>query len=421
MNRDQRQVCERRVAHSYLSDRTTPVAACALRREHFSLLPGLWEALEKARHLGRQGLEWDLFDVADPKLIDAMGAPPRVEIKKAEARLIYAWRRRELARLGEVLAEKLAGDTPETELRSDVAAMQSVLQMSGPTRGVSLSSALKQAQKNHAHELKDPRAIPMNLTSMQKAYGGWRRGKLHLICAPTSQHKTTLAVQAWKFSSIKGYRCCYITLEDDATDIAERVAVSEVSGLTLKHLVGRDSITAEHPRMMGEWERLAETEWAKRAVIVDAALDLPTLEGEIRSQAARGLDLCVVDFMQLISSADRRVDPVQHAAACATTLQATAKECDIALLCCVQPTQAATRGDAPVEIGDIRGGSAIAQAAFAVIVCHRPAIELAPNEEPPRTRDLNVYVRKWKKGPTPGFFGLKVEGGRDRIYEEYRG
>ena len=96
-------------------------------------------------------------------------------------------------------------------------------------------------------------------------------------------------------------------------------------------------------------------------------------------------------------------------------LQATAKRLRVPILATVQPTQAATReqlrSKRPLTKADIRGGSAIAQAAYGVLIFNRVFVE---GEDTINPRFIDCVVDKWKHASIRSI-RLRVDPAKDTI------
>ena len=82
------------------------------------------------------------------------------------------------------------------------------------------------------------RTIPMPWFRLQRQYGGWTRGKLHVIGGRTSEHKTTVLRQSLQYAAHHGFRALFRTLEDTGKEIAARGIASATAIDTRSLAVG---------------------------------------------------------------------------------------------------------------------------------------------------------------------------------------
>jgi replicative DNA helicase len=136
----------------------------------------------------------------------------------------------------------------------------------------------------------------------------------------------------------------------------------------------------------------------------------------LSAEAARGLSFVGLDFFQLIRADTARIDEVEHWFTTSNALAAAAKRLNLVILASVQPTQSATkeqeRNRRFLTKGDLRGGSAIAQAAYGVLLFNRVYDEDGELDR----RYLDVDISKWKNADT-GTVRVKVDRAKDLIVD----
>ncbi len=244
--------------------------------------------------------------------------------------------------------------------------------------------------------------------------------KFYLIGGLTSNHKTTFGLQSVLHSARAGYGTLAWTLEDDNLEVTERIMAAQSDHMTLNHF--------ERGRMPEDSEKV----YRDLIALGSENEDLPIFQldkrmtlGKTIAQISRmvykhKIRMVVIDFMQLILRDDPRTPETQHLTECAQALANLAKRLDIVIVCIVQLTQDAARraqdGDAP-RLGDIRGGSAIAQASYGCFMIHRPAPDTAKPPLPEGQHRLQIWIRKLKRAQLGGVACL-VDPAHDRISRE---
>ena len=264
------------------------------------------------------------------------------------------------------------------------------------------------------------RGIPVPVISDEVRH--YKFGKFYLVGGLTSNHKTTYGLQSVLRSAKSGYGTLIWTLEDDNLEVTERMMVSQSDHVTLDHFErGKQPGNGDGDAVYRDLIRLGTNNEKLPIYHLDKRMTLTKMIAQIsRMVYKHGIRMVVIDFMQLIPRDDPRTQDTQHQTECAQALADLAKRLDIVVICIVQLTQDAARraqdGDAP-RLGDIRGGSAIAQAAYGAIMCHRPAPDKSLSSPPEGQQRLQLWVRKWKRA-TLGGIECFVDAAHDRITRE---
>ena len=149
-------------------------------------------------------------------------------------------------------------------------------------------------------------------------------------------------------------------------------------------------------------------EWAQRKIdeYLSVNADLPlficdkpgvTVEW-IASQARsirrqHGLDIIVVDYLQLIKPADTRVPRQEQVAAMSWALKSLARELDVAVVLMAQLNRQSVTEGRPPEASDLRESGAIEQDSDGIWLLN-PVLDA--NKNP--TGEVDVLVRKSRQG-----------------------
>ncbi len=353
------------------------------------------------------------------------------EVPEYETRIIQAAAARMLSqRVGEI-AKALAANGSEY-LQKGVARLREATADADagmPSRARTHREVATEVVTHYLDCQKDEessRLIPM-IPQLQAEIGGWVRGKLFLVVARSSEHKTTIlrtaaehAAQWLHKQGIVG-RAMGWTFEDASADLAARTIASKIPRLPYRDLslgarpANKDPHELE--RIYGGVTAALKEPWADQLVWEDKGS--PTLDevcSRIRSEHARPkkeggpLHLVTLEYGQLIEP-DRQMDATSHAKRCASRLAALAKELDIPIVVALQIDKTATResledGRRPPKTHDVMGGVAWWQACFGSLC-------LAALEGR-QSRKLIVQVDKWKNGQK-ATIELWVDPARDRI------
>ena len=250
--------------------------------------------------------------------------------------------------------------------------------------------------------------VPTGFTDLDRLLGnGLQRSDLIILAARPSLGKSTLAFNAARHAAGQGARVGIFSLEMSAEQIALRLLSSEanVDGQRLR--LGLVS-EAEQRRELDAIGTLSEL-----PIYID---DTP-IQGVVemrgksrRLQAEHGLDLIVVDYLQLMSSGDsRRSDNrVQEMGEFSRSLKGLARDLDVALLACSQLSRAPEQRPSHRPIlSDLRESGSIEQDADVVSFIYREDMytsredwERRSPSEPYPENIAEVDVSKHRNGPT---------------------
>jgi replicative DNA helicase len=118
-----------------------------------------------------------------------------------------------------------------------------------------------------------------------------------------------------------------------------------------------------------------------------------------RLKKDKGLDLVIVDYLQLVHARGRFNSRNEEVASISRGLKALAKELRVPVLCLSQLTRAPEREDRRPQLSDLRESGAIEQDADVVMFIHRPNAFKPDLPEEERNKS-EVIIAKQRNGPT---------------------
>jgi replicative DNA helicase len=118
-----------------------------------------------------------------------------------------------------------------------------------------------------------------------------------------------------------------------------------------------------------------------------------------RLKRDKGLDLVIVDYLQLISVRGRFSNRNEEVTSITRSLKALAKELKVPFLVLSQLTRAPEREDRRPQLADLRESGAIEQDADVVMFIHRPSA-FKPDEAPEERAKTELIIAKQRNGPT---------------------
>jgi replicative DNA helicase len=237
--------------------------------------------------------------------------------------------------------------------------------------------------------------------------GGLKRSDLIIVAARPSIGKTSLALNFARNAAIGQHgRVAIFSLEMAAEQLAQRLLAGE-SGVDSTRLRLGEHNEAEERRIMHGMGVLAEAE----IYIDDTAVQRV---GDIRAKARRlhaekGLDLIIIDYLQLIHGAGGRMDSrVSEVSDISRGLKEIARELDVAVIACSQLSRAPEQRVPHVPmLSDLRESGSIEQDADVVMFIYREDVymteeqwhQVNPNQRYPEGI-AQVIVAKHRNGPT---------------------
>ena len=238
--------------------------------------------------------------------------------------------------------------------------------------------------------------IPTGFTDIDKLLGGLQRSDLVILAARPSAGKTSLALSFAHNSAKKwGQRVAFFSLEMSDEQVVQRLIAAE-TGINAQRLRRGDIEQDEWGRFMKATSDLAETH-----IYID---DTPSISAlELRTKARRlhaeiGVDLIVVDYLQLMRGDFRAENRVQEIASISRALKALARELNVPVLAISQLSRGVeSRTDKRPILSDLRESGALEQDADVVIFIYRDEMY---NENTERPNIADIMVAKHRNGPT---------------------
>lgn len=231
--------------------------------------------------------------------------------------------------------------------------------------------------------------VPIPFTELNKLLGGFHNSDLVLIAARPAQGKTSLGMNLISHAAldksrrtpsgkVDPFKCAVFSLEMSAEQIATRLLCS-VAKVSMQNVKDGTRTAQETLRLMEAQKRLSEA----KIYIDDNALTTPM---EILSKCRRlkrdkGLDLIMVDYLQLMTSGKRVESRQQEVSDITRTMKIAAKELNVPILLLSQMSRdIEKRTDKKPQMSDLRESGAIEQDADIVMFISRP-YAIATKEE----------------------------------------
>ena len=264
---------------------------------------------------------------------------------------------------------------------------------------VNLKDALPEAYERleKLHENKGMlRGLPTGFKDLDLMLSGLQNSDLVILAARPSMGKTTLALDIARMSGVLHEKSILIfSLEMSSQQLVDRMlsAESRVNAWNLR--TGRLSSDREFSQLRDSLDKLA-----KAKIYIDdqpgnSIVRMKALSRRIKAE--KGLDLIVVDYLQLMTTSKNYDSMVNQVTEISRSLKSLAKELDVPVLALSQLNRAVeSRGGKP-RLSDLRDSGSIEQDADVVMFIHR---DDKGKDESEKTNIAEILIEKHRNGPT---------------------
>jgi len=258
-----------------------------------------------------------------------------------------------------------------------------------------LPEAFERLEKLHEH--KDAlRGLPTGFKDLDNILSGLQKSDLIILAARPSMGKTTLALDIARMSAILHDKSIGIfSLEMSSQQLVDRMlaAESRVNAWNLR--TGRLSADHEFSKLRDSLDKLSK---AKIYIDDQPGNSIVRMKAiSRRLKAEKGLDLIVVDYLQLMTTSKNYDSMVNQVTEISRSLKSLAKELDVPVLALSQLSRAVeSRGGKP-RLSDLRDSGSIEQDADVVMFIHR---EDKGKDESEKTNIAEILIEKHRNGPT---------------------
>lgn len=239
--------------------------------------------------------------------------------------------------------------------------------------------------------------IPTGFKDLDAKLNGLQKSNLVIIAARPSMGKTALALNIAQQTAVKSNSSVIIfSLEMSKEQLGQRL-LSVQSRVEMQKLQ-----KGELDRK--DWDRvnMALDDMQDAPIVIDDTPGISLME--IRNKCRRlkvekGLDLIVIDYLQLMNSPDKSDSRQQEISAISRQLKLLAREMDCPVIALSQLSRAPEqRPDHRPNLSDLRESGAIEQDADIVLFLYRDDYYNKENSEKPGICEINIA--KNRSGPT---------------------
>ena len=259
---------------------------------------------------------------------------------------------------------------------------------------------IQELEKNGGNSM----GIPTGFRDVDKILGGFQKTDLIILAARPGVGKTAWALNVAEHAASVGKKVIVFSLEMSRTQLGERLR-SMTSSVPLEKIRNGEI-------SMEEWDNLsaAQDSFYGTDMVIDETSTITPVEMKNKcrrfKQEKDGLDLVVIDYLQLMSMGGYRIEQREKEIAAITrSIKIMAKELDCAVILLSQLSRGPEQrgGDHMPKLSDLRDSGAIEQDADVVIFLKRD--DYYSSEDERANIDENtgltcaVNIAKHRNGP----------------------
>ena len=248
-----------------------------------------------------------------------------------------------------------------------------------------------------ASQLKDHiTGVPSGFTDLDYMTTGFQPSDFILVAARPSMGKTAFVLNILEYVAIKKERPCMIfSLEMSSNQLVNRM-LSMDSGVDAQLIRSGKLSDSDWPRLIDSADRVGGSN-----IIIDdtPGISVPELRSKCRKvKLERGLDLIIIDYLQLMSGSSKKSDNRQQEVSdISRSLKALAREMNCPVIALSQLSRACElRADKRPMLSDLRESGAIEQDADLVMFLYRDEY-YEPDSD--KKGEAEVIIAKQRNGP----------------------
>jgi replicative DNA helicase len=241
--------------------------------------------------------------------------------------------------------------------------------------------------------------VATGFRELDRLTAGFQKADFVIIAGRPSMGKTAFALNIAQEAAVTGGRAVLIfSLEMAKEQLVQRLLCSEAR--VDSHRVRTGYLEA------ADWKRIgvAAGRLADAPLFIDDTANLSVLEARAKARRIRaehGLELVVIDYLQLMQGRWRAENRQQEISEISRSLKALAKELEVPVVALSQLSRAleARGGDASPRLSDLRESGALEQDADVIVFLHRPGL-YKENPSDVEKNLTDVIIGKQRNGPT---------------------
>lgn len=258
---------------------------------------------------------------------------------------------------------------------------------------------IKETQENST-----VKKIPSPYKQLDAYTGGWGKGQLITVAARTGIGKSIFAVNCASHAALNNYSVLFFSLEMGQKELVKRIIASELK-IDLKE-INLNSQTDKIKEIKEFNNVIKEKDSLRIDDTPNMTIDYIRSKAVKQSKTEEGLDLVIIDYLQLIQhSAGRYANRQESVAEMSRAMKLLAKELQVPVIIVAQLNRESRNDDedALPTIADIRESGAIANDSDVIILIHKirkksdenakdALFILGKNRHGPANKKIKVYA-----------------------------
>jgi replicative DNA helicase len=262
-----------------------------------------------------------------------------------------------------------------------------------------LEEAFERIDQLHKHEGGTLRGIATGFSDLDNYLAGLQKADYIILAARPSLGKTTLALDIARHIAVEEKKVVGIfSLEMAASQVVDRILCAQARIDLWKLRTGRLSGKGEDNDFTKIQEAIGVL--SESRVFIDDTAAATVLEIKTKArrlQAEHGLDLVIIDYIQLMNPIGGYDNPVQQMTEISRSLKALARELNVPLLAVSQLSRATEQRSPRIpRLADLRESGSLEQDADVVLLIYREDLDIKQSE---RKNIADIIIAKHRNGP----------------------
>ena len=239
--------------------------------------------------------------------------------------------------------------------------------------------------------------LPTGFKALDGLLGGFQKSDLIVFAGRPGMGKTSWMLTVALSVARRGARVALFTMEMGVEQVVQRL-ISMETGIRIQQLRSANISAREHTRFTEAISRISNL-----PLFIDDTPSITPIEMRTKSRRLQheyGLDIVMVDYMQLMSAGKAyENNRVQEISYISRSLKDLARELNVTIISTAQLSRAVEqRQDKRPQLSDLRESGSIEQDADAVLFLYRDEVYNPDTTEFPNQAD--VMLSKHRHGPT---------------------
>ncbi|HSL19951.1 MAG TPA: replicative DNA helicase [Vicinamibacterales bacterium] len=240
--------------------------------------------------------------------------------------------------------------------------------------------------------------VPSGFHDLDQLTAGFQNSDFVIVAARPSMGKTSLVLNIAQHVGYEGHTVGFFSLEMSKEQLFLRLLSAE-AGIESSKFRGGYLSERDYGRLGAAMGKLSECR-----IFVDDTASIGVLEMRAKCRRLKkehGLDLVIVDYIQLMAGRGRFENRQQEIASISRSIKGLAKELNVPIIALSQLSRApeSRGGDHRPQLSDLRESGALEQDADLVLFIYRPEVYDKEGARPEEQGVAEIIIGKQRNGP----------------------